>query len=340
MYESITDLLSADALQLPSTPAQRTTATLSASQPAALSCPTATYCVAVDTTGTALEFDPHATRPTAAHSIATGVQAVGLNCPSVGRCVVVDLAGTAFTATQTIPGAPAAITAPRITGHLMQGDVLTARQGAWRNAPTSYSLQWERCTAAGRSCRPITGAIALTHRAVSADVGHSLRIVEIGANPLGDGPATTSRATHAVAGLPAGPHVSDATLIDPAHGAPRLRLALTAARYGPLLRRISVRLPSGVTIRAHGPPGAAILTGAGRRRVRGEVRPVPGGFVIDLRQSAPRLRVALAAPRVAVTRGLVAGLRLRGARRVTPTVTVAVGARRSLRTTASLAVKR
>jgi hypothetical protein len=323
----------------PSAPAGRTTASISTSQPVALSCPSATYCVAVDTNGTALEFDPHAAALTVARSVGTGVGAAGLNCPSIGRCVVVDFAGTAFTGTQTIPGVPAAITAPRITGHLEQGDLLTARQGTWRNTPTSYSAQWERCTAAGRSCHAITGATALTHRAVSADVGHALRIVEMGANPLGTGAAATSRATHAVAGLPAGPRVSGAALIDPRHGAPRLRLALTAARYGPTLKRISVRLPSGVTVRAHGPPGAAVLAVAGGRRVRGDVRPVRGGFVINLRHPTPRLHVALAAPRLAVNRrALVARLRRRGVRRLT--VAVAVGARRSERTTAPLAVAR
>ena len=318
----------------PSAPADRTTATLSMSQPVALSCPTATYCVDVDTSGTALEFDPHAAAPIVARSIGAQVRAAGLNCPAAGRCVVVDFAGTAFTGTQTIPGLPAAITAPRITGHLLQGDVLTARQGTWRNAPTSYSAQWQRCTATGRSCRAITGATALTHRAVLADVGHTLRIVEMGANPLGDGPAATSRATLAVAGLPAGPRVSAATLIDPRHGTPRLRLALTAARYGPLLKRISVRLPRGLTVRPHGPRGAVVLTVAGGRRIRGDVRPVRDGFVVTLRHSAQRLRVALAAPRLAVTGALAARLRGRGARRLT--VTVAVGPGRSERTTAPL----
>src|SRR6202012_1275689 len=112
----------------PTTPATRTTATISTTQPAALSCPTATYCVAVDIDGTALEFDPHASTPTVAHPLGTAVQPAGLDCPSVGRCVAVDLAGTAFTGTQVIPGLPAATTAPRITGHLVQGDVLTVHQ--------------------------------------------------------------------------------------------------------------------------------------------------------------------------------------------------------------------
>ena len=323
----------------PSAPAKRTTAGISTSQPVALSCPSATYCVSVDTNGTALEFDPHAMALTVGRSLGTGVRAAGLSCPSIGRCVAVDFAGTAFTGTQTILGVPAAITAPRITGHLLQGDLLTARQGIWRNAPTSYSAQWERCTATGRSCRAITGATALTHRAVSADVGHTLRIVEIGANPLGDGPEATSRATHPIAGLPAGPRVSAATLIAPRHGAARLRLALTAARYGPLLKRISVRLPSGVTVSAHGPPAAAVLAVAGGRRVRGDVRPVRGGFVINLRHGVRTLRLALAAPRLAVNRrALAARQRGHGARRLT--VTVAVGARRSERTTAPLVMAR
>src|SRR6202012_2236293 len=108
-----------------------------------------------------------------------------------------------------------------------------------------------------------------------------------------------SRAPPAVAGLPAGPHVSDATLIDPAHGAPQLRLALTAARYGPLLKRLSVQLPSAVTVRTR---SAALLAGAGGRPVRGDVRPVRGGFAIDLSRSARELRVTLAAPGLTVAR--------------------------------------
>ncbi len=321
----------------PRSPAGATTASVSSDQPAALSCPSPTYCVGLDAAGAAFEFDPHGTGATDIRTIGDGAQVADLTCPAITRCVSVDYAGTAFTAVQTLPGLPTAVTVPGVTGHLVQGDLLTAHQGSWRNAPTSYSPRWERCMSSGRSCRAITGATALTYRAVKADVGHALRVVETPANPLGDGPPTTSRATRAIAGLPAGPAVSGARLTDPVRGHPQLTLALAAARFGPQLRTITVRLPAGLSVTARGPAAAAALT-VGGRRARGTVRRVRGGFVIALGRAARSLRLRLAGPRLVVSRGLASRVRRHRVRRLS--MTIALGTARALRTAARMAVTR
>jgi hypothetical protein len=321
----------------PATRAPATTAAISVTQPAALSCPSATYCVGLDTAGAAVEFDPHGTGATVVHAIGDSAHVADLTCPAITMCVAVDYAGAAFIGSQTVSGLPGAVTAPRVRGHLVQGALLTARQGTWRNAPTSYSPQWERCTVSGRSCRPIAGATAVTYRAVKADVGHALRVAETPANPLGNGPAVTSRVTRPIAGLPAGPVVSDVRLTDPVRGRSQLTLVLAAARYGPQLRTITVRLPAGVSITARGATDAMALI-EGRRRARGVIRRLGGGFVIALRRDARSLRVRVDAPRLVVAPGLASRVRQRRVRRLV--LTVAVGPAARLRTTARMAVMR
>ena len=48
-----------------------------------------------------------------------------------------------------VPEPPAATTAPSVAGIARRGSTLTARTGAWTNAPTGYTYQWQRLVAAG-----------------------------------------------------------------------------------------------------------------------------------------------------------------------------------------------
>ncbi len=313
------------------------TSRVGSQQPVALSCPSPTYCVGLDTAGAADEFDPHGTGATAAHALGDGAQVADLACPAVTRCVAVDYAGTGFTGIQGVAGVPAAVTAPRVTGRRVVGDTLTVRQGVWRNAPTSYSPQWERCTAKGRSCRPIAGATSLTYRLVKADAGHTVRVMETPANPLGTGAAVGSAVSRLIAGPPAGPKVSALRLTDPARGRPQLTIVLAAARYGPRLRTITVRLPAGVSVAPRGTAGSVTLT-AGERRVQGAARRARAGLVIALRRQARSLRVRLSAPRLVVSRGLATRIRRHRVRRLK--TTIALGSARNLRTAAWMAVGR
>jgi hypothetical protein len=104
----------------------------------------------------------------------------------------VDLIGALITA-------PAATTAPSITGTPTVGQTLTATPGTWTEYPTSYSYQWELCDSSGANCTDISGASASSYTVLAADAGHTLRVVVTAGNGVGATP-DSSAATAAVPG--------------------------------------------------------------------------------------------------------------------------------------------
>jgi len=70
--------------------------------------------------------------------------------------------------------------------------------------PTSYVDTWHRCDGAGGACTQIPGALGLTYRLTSADVGHTLRAQETAGNPAGSGVTATSGATAVLKAAPTG----------------------------------------------------------------------------------------------------------------------------------------
>ncbi len=99
--------------------------------------------------------------------------------------------------------APANTAAPSISGSPQVGQTLTAVEGSWANAPSSYAYQWLRCDATGENCGAIAGATAKTYLAATADRGSTLRVRVTAQNPKGNGMAT-SAATGLVGGAPGG----------------------------------------------------------------------------------------------------------------------------------------
>jgi outer membrane protein assembly factor BamB len=83
---------------------------------------------------------------------------------------------------------------PSINGTAQDGDLLAADVGVWTNLPTSYSYQWQRCSASGTGCTNISAADAQTanYTAQDADVGSTLRVVVTATNPAGDSTAVAS----------------------------------------------------------------------------------------------------------------------------------------------------
>lgn len=65
----------------------------------------------------------------------------------------------------------AATAQPKVT---VQGRSLTVGAGTWTTAPSSTTVQWERCNANGRICAPLAGATSASYTATSADAGHEL----------------------------------------------------------------------------------------------------------------------------------------------------------------------
>ena len=64
----------------------------------------------------------------------------------------------AVAAVQASPtAAPVNIDPPTITGTARVGEVLTAHNGTWDNAPTNYRYRWLRCNENGNSVRVARG---------------------------------------------------------------------------------------------------------------------------------------------------------------------------------------
>jgi hypothetical protein len=75
-----------------------------------------------------------------------------------------------------VVGTPAAIEAPRISGHARVGRYLSASTGRWSGPPTAYRFQWLRCDARGGSCVRIRHAARSTYRITRRDGRHRLRV--------------------------------------------------------------------------------------------------------------------------------------------------------------------
>jgi hypothetical protein len=105
------------------------------------------------------------------------------------------------------------------------GETLTAQNGTWTNNPTSFTYQWQRCTAAGPPCASIAGATQRTYEVVAADAGSTLRVRVIAANADGASQPEFSPRTAVVQQAPGSPANTARPTIT---GEPRVGQELTA----------------------------------------------------------------------------------------------------------------
>jgi P2-related tail formation protein len=108
--------------------------------------------------------------------------------------------GTATSSQSLVGGAPVntAVSTiedlgPGVLSEPDTADQLEATDGIWANEPTSYTYQWEDCNTAGESCSNISGATGVEYEPVSADIGHTLRVVITVTNSYGSAKATTAQ---------------------------------------------------------------------------------------------------------------------------------------------------
>jgi len=118
---------------------------------------------------------------------------------NIGTAIVIAIAAALIGAVFGQPGngraagnGPASTAAPTISGTAQEGQQLSTTNGTWTNSPTSYTYAWSRCDASGGSCAPIPSATAATYTAVTADVGHTLRVTVTAKNTDGSGNATSA----------------------------------------------------------------------------------------------------------------------------------------------------
>jgi virginiamycin B lyase len=84
-----------------------------------------------------------------------------------------------------IPLPPRNTQPPVIQGSPTPGAVLAASSGAWANAPTSESYQWQRCSDTGTSCQSVPEETGPSYLLSAADVGTRLRVVVTASNEAG-----------------------------------------------------------------------------------------------------------------------------------------------------------
>jgi Ca2+-binding RTX toxin-like protein len=112
--------------------------------------------------------------------------------------------------------APTVGTAPSIAGTARPGRQLTATVGAFTgDAPIATSFHWYRCDATGAACHEIPKATKVVYFPTKADVGYTLRLFVLAANPYGKLVAQ-SDPTDAVAANP--PHVRGLRIVGTRHG--------------------------------------------------------------------------------------------------------------------------
>lgn len=166
----------------------------------AVSCASTSQCVAVDDTG----FEVNSIDPTGGAEEWTGTEVVGLaglgsslyaiSCPDSTGCLTVDGNGSPWWGGPT----PSNLTSPSIAGQATQGDTLSEQHGTWTDSPTSYSLQWERCSESEASCTDIANATGSSYVLTGADVGSTIRVSETASNANGDGATVESPQTAVV----------------------------------------------------------------------------------------------------------------------------------------------
>jgi hypothetical protein len=105
----------------------------------------------------------------------------------VGLATVVAGAGAAAQV------APVNTAPPTISGTPTVGQTLTASNGTWSNAPTSYEYQWLRCNATGGSCVSVANGTQKTYTLVGADANHTMRVRVTATNADGSSSAQSEQ---------------------------------------------------------------------------------------------------------------------------------------------------
>jgi hypothetical protein len=123
---------------------------------------------------------------------------VEVNTLSFGRTaalLLVMLAALAFTATGLAATAavPVNTSPPTISGTAQVGQTLTAGNGTWSNAPTSFAYQWLRCNGGGNSCDSVANATQQTYTLVVADAGSTMRVRVTATNADGSSAAQSEQ---------------------------------------------------------------------------------------------------------------------------------------------------
>jgi hypothetical protein len=200
-------------------------------QLSSVSCPSASFCAAVNNGyGWAPIYDGSTWGPNPLSSLKIGAGLRSVSCSSSLFCATVDDAGEAFLYS-TPPPVAVSTSPPVISGSAVQGALLTEAHGSWTENPTRFTYQWEDCDGAGRACSAIADATSQAHLISGSDVGHTIRVQEIATNVSGSSAPALSAQT-AVVVLPTATAVS--RVLVPTGRAARIGALLSHGGYSVL----------------------------------------------------------------------------------------------------------
>jgi hypothetical protein len=89
--------------------------------------------------------------------------------------------------------APVNTAPPAISGTPTVGQTLTASDGTWSNAPTSFAYQWLRCNGGGNNCASVANGTQKTYTLVGADAGNTMRVRVTATNADGSSSAQSAQ---------------------------------------------------------------------------------------------------------------------------------------------------
>lgn len=99
-------------------------------------------------------------------------------CRTALACAILASVASCIAAASAFGAAPVNIANPKVTGQTIQGSVLRAHPGRWKNvAASSRSFHWIRCDRRGRHCRLLQPAFHRTYVPRSEDRGRRLKVL-------------------------------------------------------------------------------------------------------------------------------------------------------------------
>ena len=100
---------------------------------------------------------------------------------------------TAAVASAATAAAPVNTAPPTISGTPQVGQTLTAGNGTWTNAPTTFAYQWLRCNPGGNGCADVANGTQRTYTLVGADAGRTMRVRVTATNADGSASAQSQQ---------------------------------------------------------------------------------------------------------------------------------------------------
>jgi hypothetical protein len=144
-----------------------------------------------------------------------------LVCVALTIAIVAAASLSALASSGAAASGPANTAPPTIAGTPREGETLTADPGTWTGTqPIKYAYEWQRCSATGGSCAPISGASARTYALTTADAGATLRLNVTATDSTGSTNAAsvpTAVVAHAASatGCPSGNGTADIQAVSP-----------------------------------------------------------------------------------------------------------------------------